>query len=171
MIFVPRRNIYTRKPYWQRGSVSVTPFANAAQQGAVEEAGNVTVSGESISDIGVNRDARAAIVVRADGTIDKIVNTTVTQIDVATDWIDPNGDASPDYDTRYTGLTGDPLDGSTSLAEDVWGSIGADKFFEQRADAGSDDDFSSTITIQVRFQGGSPLDSASYTIAAQNVTI
>ncbi|KKN66732.1 hypothetical protein LCGC14_0468430 [marine sediment metagenome] len=35
MIFVPRRNIYTRRPYWQRGSVSVTPFANAAQQGVL----------------------------------------------------------------------------------------------------------------------------------------
>lgn len=32
MIFVPRKNIYTRLPRWQRGSVSVTSFANAAQQ-------------------------------------------------------------------------------------------------------------------------------------------
>lgn len=35
MIFVPRKNIYTLKgPKWQRGSVSMSAFANAAQQGA-----------------------------------------------------------------------------------------------------------------------------------------
>lgn len=35
MIFVPRKNIYTLKgPKWQRGSVSMSAFVNAAQQGA-----------------------------------------------------------------------------------------------------------------------------------------
>lgn len=134
-------------------------------------AGNVTVSGETFTDFGVNRTARAALVVRADGTIDKIVNVTTTQIDSSTDWIIPNGDASSLYDVRYTGLTGDPLDASSSLNEDEWGALSSDMFFEQRALVGTGDAFSSTFTIQVRFNGGAVLDSASYTIGATNIIL
>ena len=133
--------------------------------------GNVTVSGEVISDIGSgDRLFRAALVVKLSGTSDKIVNTTQTQIDGATDWIIPNGDASSLYEVRYTGLTGDALDGSTSLAEDVWGSLGANKFFSQRWVAGAGIGMKSSVfTVEIRFNGGAPLDSASYTLNAERL--
>ncbi len=134
-------------------------------------AGVVTVSGENATDIAVNRNARATIVLRQDGTIDKIEDTTITQVDAATDWIIPNIAAPSNYQFRYTGLAGDPLDGSTSAAEDVWraASVG-DFFFEQRATA-DPEDFTSTITIQVRKGTGPVLDSATFILHASRTDI
>ena len=168
-IFIPRRNIWTPQPRWgmkkyQRGIICATAVYAS---GAV-----VTVSGDAAADTGVNRAARAAIVLRSDGTVDQIENVTTTQIDTATDWIIPNSAAPDDYEGRYTGLVGDPLDNATSLAEDVWGALSSDIFFEQRADIGTDDDFSSSITIEVRKgSSGGAIDSATYTLDATNVTI
>jgi len=139
---------------------------------AVAAAGAVTVSGETVTDnVAVNRLARAAIVVRSDGTIDKIENATVTQIDSGTDWIIPNGDASSLYEVKYDLDIGDTLDASTDLADGIWGALGADKFFEQRATFYPDQDRASTITISIRFNGGSVLDSATFILEAQAITI
>lgn len=136
----------------------------------VFESAVVTVSGESATDIGVNRASRAVIVVRQDGTIDKIQNVTTTQVDSATDWIIPNSEAPSDYQTRYTGLTGDPLDASTSAAQNVWRAISVgDYFYEQRATGNQS--FSSTFTIQVRKGTGPVLDSASFDLTATSIIL
>lgn len=128
----------------------------------------VTVSGEVITDTGAGaRTYRAAAVFRTGGTVDKIVNTTTTQIDNSTDWLIPNGDAPADYEVKYDLISGPALDGSTSLADGVWGALTADKFFEQRRTAiGSS---SSTITISVRKGSGSVLDSATYVLTADRL--
>ena len=173
-IFIPEINIWTPPyewPSWMRRRRDETIVATAIHGADPGGAGNVTLSGEDATDnIAINRNARAAIVVRADGTVDRIENVTTTQVDVGTDWIDPPGDASSDYDVRYTGLTGDPLDGSTTLAEDVWGNMGADKFFEQRATSDGED-FESQFTLEIRFQGGAALDTGAYTCEAQRTDI
>ncbi len=171
-IFIPEINIWTPPvewPSWMRRRRYETIVATAIY-GSSATAGNVTLSGEDALDVGINRNARAAIVVRSDGTIDKIENVTTTQVDVSTDWIDPNGDASSDYDVRYTGLVGDALDGSTSLAEDVWGDLGVDKFFEQRATS-SPDSFESEFTLEIRFMGGAALDTGVYNCDASRTDI
>lgn len=134
--------------------------------------GVVTVSGEHVDDFGINREGRAVIVFRQDGTVDKIVNATPTQIDVSTDWIIPNNAAPSNYEIRYTGLTGDPLDASTSAAENIWRQVTlGDYFFEQRA-PNNLDNFESTITIEVRKgSSGGALDSATYVIHASRNNI
>lgn len=131
----------------------------------------VTVSGETIDPVNVNAEARGVLIVQTDGTMDKILNTTQSQIDSGTDWIIPNAFASSAYEVRYVNLTGDPLDAATSLNEDEWGSLDNNMFFEQKAGVGTNDDLLSTITIQIRFNGGAVLDSATYNIGAQNITI
>jgi len=132
----------------------------------------VTVSGGSAADLGINRDARATIVVRTDGTIDKIENTTTTQLSPTTDHTRPNGDSPGVLECRYTGLTGDPLDASSSSAEDIWRTlVTGDHFFEQRAGPAAESNVS-TITIEIRNGSSGPaLDSGSYTLDAERQNI
>lgn len=139
---------------------------------AAEQAGNVTVSGETITDnVAVNRAARAALKVYTTGVFYKIEDATETQIDSGTDWIRPTGDASAAYEIKYDYVSGDALHNSTSLADGIWGNLGTNKFFEQRATFSPDQDRGTTITISIRFNGGAVLDSATYVLEAQAVTI
>lgn len=139
---------------------------------AAEQAGNVTVSGETITDnVAINRDARAVLKVYTTGTFYKIEDTTETQIDSGTDWIRPTGDASASYEIKYDYVSGDTLDASTSLNDGQWGNLGTNKFFEQRATASPTQDRATTITISIRFNGGAVLDSATYILEAQAITI
>jgi len=148
-------------------SVSTQVTANIPEPGA---SGTVTLSGETINDIGSgNRPYRAALVVYTDGTCDKIENLTTTQIDSSTDWIIPNGDASSLHEVRYTNRTGSPLDVTTSLAEDTWGFISSNRFFEQRLDGISIEGFSSSFTVEIRYNGGSVLDSATYALNVERL--
>lgn len=138
----------------------------------VQPDGTVTLSGETITDnVAINRNARAVLVVRAAGFVDKIENVTTTQIDGATDWIDPNGDATEFFEVKYDLISGDALDPSTSLADGVWGSLGADQFFEQRATFSPAQNKESTITVSLRFFGGSVLSSDTYILEAEAISI
>ncbi len=172
MILVPEINIWTPPSEWPTWmferimrSVSVFPHGSMVPE---DSAGVVTVSGESINDVAAGaRLYRAALVFRTDGTVDKIENTTTTQIDSSTDWIIPNGDADSTYDVRYTSNVGDALHSSTSLSEDTWGAMSTDRFFEQRTN--DIEQKTSTFTIEVRKDGGSVIDSASYTLNVERL--
>ena len=177
MILVSDINIWTPPIEWPRWMLNrlmqaTSSFPHATiVAGGPEVAGNVTLSGEIINDIeGGDRLYRAAVIIRTDGTVDKIENTTTTQIDSGTDWIIPNGDASSSYEVRYTNRTGDALDGSTSLAEDTWGAISSDRYFEQRWSIGAGvGGKSSVFDLEIRFNGGSVLDSAQYQLNAERL--
>ena len=154
-------------PLPSSGAIAFSDFYGVS----AEVVGDVTVSGETITDIGGgNRLFRAALRVDNNGNIYKIEDTTVTQIDTVDDWIRPTSDASSSYDVKYDFVSGDALDPSTSLADGVWGALGADKFFEQRWALGAGVGSKSTvITISIRFLGGSVLDSANYTLTAERI--
>lgn len=151
----------------QRGSIILSAFGVPSGGGL----GPIILSGETINDIDSgNRAYRAAVVMRLDGTVDKIENATATQLDSGTDWIVPNGDADAADETRYTSLTGDALDGTTSLAEDIWGTLAADKFFEQRIPGPAIESKSSTFTLEARHgSSGAAEDSASYTLNVERI--
>lgn len=137
-----------------------------------EGAGNVTVSGETVTDnVAINRDARAVVVFRSTGGVDKIENVTTTGIDVADDWVRPASSAGANYEIRYVLDSGDALDPSTSYNDGQWGDMRFDVFFEQRATDSPAQNFESTITISIRFNGGDVLDSATYVIEAQADTV
>ncbi len=169
MIFVPRRNIYTRRPYWQRGSVSVTPFANAAQQSV--SGGVVTVSGETgISSVGAgNQTVRVDFL--QDGTIDKFeTQSGSTQLDVATDWIIPNTGADSTFDVRHISPTGDPFDISAA-AVNVWVNLGSNRSWGYiDTDPSAFAIQNGGATFQIRKDGGAVIDSAIYSMLANRTS-
>ena len=127
----------------------------------------VTVSGESINDtVSQPTDAIAGVRWNADGTVDKKEALTFTQIDSGTDWVIPNGAASSDFEVRYTALTGDAFT-TAAAAEDTWIDLGSARLWEIRSDAG--DNLSNSSTFEIRKNGGAVLDSATYTITANNL--
>ena len=98
---------------------------------AVPPAYVVTLSGETITGTdnggGPTWSASAALIVRADGTIDKVeTGVGTTQIDSATDWIIPNGEASSDYEVMIHEDSG-TLNRSFQDAIDTWLSLGGDR--------------------------------------------
>ena len=96
-------------------SVSVTPFANAAQQGAAGGGGVVTLSGETVFAFSFGSQATAEIYLQTDGTVDRRVNFgSFVQVDSGTDWVIPNGDAPGSFRGRFTNLTGDALNFSSA---------------------------------------------------------
>ncbi len=68
----------------------------------------------------------AAVRIGADGIVEKRDNGGLAQIDSATDWVIPNGEASTDYDVRYTSHTGDALTTSPA-AENTWIDLSVDR--------------------------------------------
>ncbi len=122
--------------------------------------GVVTLSGEVISDTGgAPRNARLNI--NADGTVDKVEDTTTTQIDTATDWIFPNAYANGDYDARYTNLSGDALD-IEAAAEDIWIALSADRQWGYSTSSSK----SGTMDFEIRDPGGTTVASTQYTLTA-----
>lgn len=171
-IFIPKRNVWTPQPRWgirkyQKGIICATAVYSSV------EAPVLNLDGHIANAVNVNATARGTIVIRADGTMDKIINTTTSQIDSTADWIRPEDAAPDDYEARYTGLTGDPLDATTTAAVNVWHALDlADYFFEQIANVGTNDDFVSNFTIEIRKgSSGGALVSGAYTCDAQNITI
>lgn len=144
------------------GAISSSACAVSAAAVSVA-AGEVTVSGEAVSDSD-SGGATCSIIFRSDGTVDKIEGATTTQIDSGTDWIIPNGDASSDYDVRATSISSGTSDtfAAEGAAEDVWIDLGSDREwrFTESSPFGAHD---ISCTFEIRFDGGSVLDSASYT--------
>lgn len=173
MIIVPRRNLYLPERKWGKRKFQRGIIAATAVYGEVAEPAVLNLAGETATDVGVNRTARATMVVRADGTMDRIQNLSIVQVDTAADWIRPETAAPDDYEARYTGLTGDPLDSSTSKAVNIWHVLStSDYFFEQSADQGTNDDNDSTFTIEIRKgSSGGALVTGTYRCHATNITL
>ena len=151
--------------------MSLRLLAQVLNGGGGPPAGTVTLSGETIADAAAgDRLYRAVLVIRTTGILDKIENVTTTQIDAATDWIDPNGDAEEDFEFKYDLDSGAALDGSSTMAENVWTKISSHIFLEQRWTAGSGvGGNTSGITVRVRFNGGAEIDTGVYSLQAERL--
>lgn len=130
-------------------------------------AGDVTVSGEDVLEIGTSPRS-AGIRVNIDGTIDSFRSGAYAQIDASTDWIIPNVGASSSYDVRVTSVvfvTGSW--GTTPGTDGNWFDLGSNRLWEvSDNDSSSNGTVDVTFTLEIRFNGGSVLDSASYRLVA-----
>ena len=135
--------------------------------------GTVTLSGESVSVNGALADA--GIRFNSDGTVDKVENGTYTQVDSSTDWIIPNGAASSLYDVRITNVVdigGSPegFNHASAAAEDVWINLGANREWAvENVGTGGSSSVGYTFDVEIRYNGGSVLDSASYTVLSEDI--
>ena len=135
--------------------------------------GAVTLSGETgihgTGDIGTGFIANAAIVVRADGTIDKIeTGVGTTQIDSATDWIIPNSAASSAYEVMIHEDSG-TLNRSGQDAIDTWVALDQDREWGVLYSSPTPGSKTCTATLSIRKNGGPVIDTAVYTVTAQVV--
>jgi hypothetical protein len=126
----------------------------------------VTVSGElNINDASASRTCRAGIRVNSDGTIDKYLNSTYTQIDSSTDWIIPNGDADSTYDVRITNVVwafGSSFD-VEAAAEDAWIDLGFSREWSiEDSSSGGAGKKRVTFDVQIRKDAGAALDTGTY---------
>lgn len=130
----------------------------------------ITVSGETIShSVSNGNTARAAVRVNVDGTIDKLVNVTFTQIDASTDWRIPNANGAGFW-VQFTKGILDPAPNynpdSTVLG--TWYELDTVSRRVGYEDSGPDSESSGTITVKISDDSsGSPvLDQANYPCAA-----
>ena len=124
----------------------------------------VTVTADTITDSDVGGLALAGIRFNADGTVDEYVGGSFSQIASATDWIRPTDEASSLYEVAYWGASGEPFSVQAS-SEGSWINLGSDRLYYMRADSGEGAN-SITCTFGIRYDGGSVIDSATFTITA-----
>lgn len=128
----------------------------------------VTVSGEVISHSVANGNtARAGIMVRADGTLDKREGLSFTQIDTSTDWVFPrrsSNDIGDDYHVRFEdSAILDPLHGA---ALDTWHALTSDRevYLEHST---TDTQETQSVTVKISDDGGTTtLDSGTFSLTA-----
>ena len=130
----------------------------------IYSSGTVTVSGETISHTSLGT-ATAGIRFNTDGTVDKLTGSTYTQIDVATDWIIPNGAAPDDYEVRLESNSGDAFDAGAAVG--VWVAFSIAREWKQiRSTDGTD---TNTAVFGIRKGGaGGALDTGSFVFTAFN---
>ena len=126
--------------------------------------GTVTVSGGTIQD-NDSVVARAGVRVNNDGTIDKNVGGTYTQISSSTDWIIPNAHDGLTYHARLTTSSGDGPTHGSSVS--TWHAItGSPEFYIENTD---NDIKSGTWLLEISGDGGGTVsDSGSYSVTADN---
>lgn len=130
----------------------------------------VTVSGENITDFRTSpTDSYARLKVDDDGNMYKSTDTgsaSWSQIDSSTDWIVPEASSPGLYEVRFTGASNTPT--SSTAAEDTWHSLSSGDFIIYNSETTNGTATkSTTFTIEIRYNGGSVLDSASYTLTAE----
>ena len=120
----------------------------------------VTLSGENlINDTNTDPTASyAGIRVNTDGTIDKRVGATYTQIDASTDWIIPNGDASSLYEVYLVDNNANVDAGSDSTA--TWLALSTNREWYVAVTSPGSKNFD--FDLSIRYNGGSTLDTANY---------
>lgn len=126
--------------------------------------GTITVSGATISD-NDSVVARAGVRVNNDGTIDRNVGGTYTQISASTDWIIPNAHPGLTYHARLTVSSGDGPTAGSSI--NVWHltNDSPNWYIENTAN----DIQNGTWLIEISGDGGETVeDSGSYTVTADN---
>ena len=120
----------------------------------------VTLSGETGIDSSGLAPQSVGVRVGSDGKLYKLINGTPTQIDTGTDWIIPNNRATSDFDV-FCSVSGDALDtGGGSEAGSVWLALSTNRDFYVTGDPSS---ASLDITLLIRYNGGSSLDSGQFT--------
>ncbi len=138
--------------------------------GPGEPAFVVTLSGESISSSGSgNQEAR--VEVRVNGEMFKFeTDAGSAQIDASTDWVIPNEASSSAFDVRYLNRTGNALD-TAPAAEDVWVDMSATRLFGYIDTSSSPSTWKSgQIDLQIRKDGGAPLDIGNYQMVANRTS-
>jgi len=110
--------------------------------------------------------------INTDGTVDKYLEPTYTQIDSSTDWIIPNGAASALYEVRITNIVdigGDTLTWETgSAARDTWLAISSNLQWKVlAAGPGGADSHGAQFDMEVRFNGGAVLATGAYEILSE----
>lgn len=152
------------------GSAWITPVVKVWDGTQwVTASATVTVSGEVITDQTTqSRQHAAGIRVNSDGTIDKLVNTTYTPIDTATDWIIPNSVAPDDYECRFEKDSGTGTVSGDTL--DTWHPLTSNREFKlvRATDANEQQVVG---TLRIRKGTGAEIDSASYTFNAGKIGV
>jgi len=130
--------------------------------------GTVTLSGETATRTVMNPlDAYARIRVDNNGNMYKsqdIGTASWVQIDTVNDWVRPTTESPGLYEVRFTAASNTPT--SSTAAEDTWHSLSSGDFtiYNSRLAVGIK---TTNFTIEIRLDGGSVLDSASYTCFAE----
>jgi len=141
-------------------SVGITVMAYGAGGGVV------TLSGENVFAFSFMSQATAEIFLQTDGTVDRRVNFGIfTQIDVATDWVIPNGDSPGSFRARFRNLSGDAL-AFASAAVNVYRAFTVGSYVIRQIDnspfAGGQD---TTVTLEID-DGAVAQDNGSYRLQA-----
>ena len=63
---------------------------------------SVNLDGQVVTNVDAPAPVLAGIRVKSDGTVERALDASWSQVDAATDWIIPNGAASGDYEVRAT---------------------------------------------------------------------
>lgn len=96
-----------------------------------------------------------------DGTVDRDDDAGVVQVASSTDWIIPNSSASSGYELKWVQVSGDaPTNTTNNIAENTWTSLGSRIDIGAFAGIGSYE--TGIVTVSIRLNGGSVLDSANF---------
>ncbi len=131
--------------------------------------GVVTLSGESVVDVGVFPGTASAFIdVLTDGTLESDTGGIKAQIDAGTDWIIPNSAASVNYKVRFTNLVGDALTTPPDV-EDAWVAVTETRSYGVFVN--TDDREAATFDLEIRFGSGPTLASTNFSVDADNNTV
>lgn len=113
------------------------------------------------SSVGMDQSGTAVWWLRADGTVDRDDTLNgVVQMAASTDWIIPNGSASSLYEWKWQQVSGDAPTSTPLVAENTWQDLGTDRKIGAFASFGQFEE--GIVTLSIRFDGGSVLDSANF---------
>lgn len=128
----------------------------------------VTVSGQTITEINdAPTDSYARLKIDNDGNIYQSRDNgsaSWSQIDTVNDWVRPTSSAPGDYEVRFTSASNTPT--SSTKTENTWHNLDTGDFIIYNSITGVGTK-ATNFTIEIRENGGSVLDSASYTCHAQ----
>lgn len=141
---------------------TVGSFWNGSAWEQIWPAVVVNLDGESINSTGSGT-RTAGLRVNSDGTVDKRIQTTYSQIDNATDWIIPNS-ASAD-DTYHVRMTVDAGDAFTS-GPSSWVNVNTNPVWYLQDSA----PLTNTCTLEISNDGGSTtLTSGTYVFNVESL--
>jgi len=148
--------------------MSVSAFPYAVYVAA--PSGVLTISGEPVSAVAGPTPRIAGIRINTDGTLDKRVGGTYTQIDSGTDWIAPNGAARATHEFRIVDVVFNF--GSSwfveAEVEDTWIDLtgGALEWSVRDNSSSASENVSVDFTLEGRQNGGATLDTGDFTLVA-----
>jgi len=116
-------------------------------------------------DVANNNTATAILRVRQDGTVQKTVGFTQTQLQALTDWIIPNTGNDNLYEVKFSkGFLDDAPTGGDAL--DVWHFISQNRTVEY-VESTNNTEVKATITTRIRYNGGAEIDNGTNSLRAR----